>query len=169
MNAFVISENNKKKIDHCLTKYPLGKKRSALVSALLFVQEQNGGWLSDAAMDAVADYLELPRIFVYEVATFYDLYELKPVGKHKIAICRNLSCTLRGADDIVAALQARLGIQMGETTPDGQFTLREVECLAACGGAPTCQINDREYHEDLTPEKMMCLIDQLVQERNRRD
>lgn len=162
--TFVISDENKRKIQHWLAKYPPEQKRSAIVASLLFVQEQNGGWLSEPAMDSVADYLELPRIYVYEVATFYDMYELKPIGKNKISICMNLPCVLRGSDKIVACLKERLGIGLGETTSDRKFTLREVECLAACGGAPMCQVNNREYYEDLTPEKMLSIIDRLERE-----
>lgn len=160
--VFVISDAVCQQIDHWLTKYPPEQKRSAVVAALLLVQEQNGGWLSDAAMDAVADYLSLSPIEVYEVATFYDMYELKPVGKHKINICTNVSCMLRGSDDLVQRAKARLGIDFGETTEDGLFTLRESECLAACGGAPMCQIDDKTYHERLTPEKLETLINELA-------
>ena len=161
VSLFVINDDMKKKIDHWLTKYPPEQKRSAVVAALLYVQEQNGGWLSETAMDAVADYLDLPRIEVYESATFYDMFELKPIGKHKINICANLPCMLRGSDEIVNCLKERLGIGPGETTRDGRFTLRWSECLAACGGAPMCQIDDKEYHENLTPEKILALVDQL--------
>jgi len=164
LSTFVISDSNKAKIDHWLVKYPPEQKRSAVVPALLYIQEQNDGWLSEAAMDAVAEYLGLPRIMIYEVATFYDMFELKPIGKHKINICTNLSCMLRGCDEIILCLRRRLGIGLGETTKDRQFTLRESECLAACGGAPMCQVNDREYHENLTPEKMLTIIDRLEQE-----
>ena len=160
-SPFLIEESVKKEIDRWLTKYPPEQKRSAVVAALLSVQAQNGGWVSEAAMDAVADYLALPRIEVYEVATFYDMFELQPMGRHKISVCTNLPCMLRGSDDIVACLKKRLSIGLGETTQDGKFTLREAECLAACGGAPMCQIDDKEYHENLTPEKMLALIDRL--------
>lgn len=159
---FVISDDNKTKIDHCLTKYPKEQKRSAVIAALLFVQQQNGGYLSEAAMDAVAHYLDLPPIEVYEVATFYDMYELEQVGKHKIAICNNVSCHLRGSGDIIACVEKRLGIKVGETSKDGMFTLREVECMAACAGAPMCQIDDKQYHENLTSESMLALINELA-------
>lgn len=159
--SFVLSDENKKKIDHWLAKFPANQKRSAVIAALLYAQEQNQGWLSEDAMNAVATYLELPKISVYEVATFYDMFELKPIGRHKISVCTNLSCMLRGSDEIVACLKKRLGVGLGETSSDGQFTLREVECMAACGGAPMCQVNDREYHENLTPEKMLAIIDRL--------
>jgi len=166
MNPFEIDASIKKEIDHWLTKYPPEQKRSAVVAALLYVQEQNKGWLSEPAMDAVAHYLSLPPIEVYEVASFYEMYELKPIGKHKISICTNLPCMLRGSDEIVACLKKRLNIGLGETSEDGLFTLREAECLAACGGAPMCQIDEKEYHENLTPEKMLALIDQLEKEAN---
>ena len=159
-----LSQKVKKEIDHWLTKYPENQRRSAVVAALLAVQEDNEGWISDEAMNAVALYLEIPPIEVYEVATFYDMYELKPVGKCKIGVCTNVSCMLRGSDDVVAYLQERLGIGLGETTPDGRFTLRECECLAACANAPVCQVNDKRYHEDLTVDKVAQLIDQLERE-----
>lgn len=160
--TFIIAPEVRRQIDHWLTKYPPEQRRSAVVAALLYVQEQNGGWLSQAAMEAVAQYLQITPIEVYEVATFYDMYYLKPRGRHKIGICTNISCLLRGAEEIAACAKQRLGINFGESTPDGQFALRELECMAACGGAPMCQINDREYHENLTPEKMLMLIDELA-------
>lgn len=163
--TFIIAPHIQKKIDGWLTKYPPTQKRSAVVAALLYVQEQNNGWLSQAAMEAVAAYLQLAPVEVFEVATFYDMYELKPRGRHKIGICTNLSCQLRGAEAIADTAKRRLGIDFGESTSDGLFALRETECMAACGGAPMCQINDREYHENLTPEKMLALIDQLAQEK----
>ena len=119
---------------------------------------------SAAAMNAVADYLEVPHIVAYEAATFYDMYNLKPIGKNKISVCTNVSCMLRGSDDIIDCLKERLKINVGETTPDGLFTITEVECMAACAGAPMCQVNDKDYHENLTPQKMLALIDQLAQE-----
>lgn len=164
--TFELSNETKKAIDHWLTKYPKEQKRSALIPSLLIVQEQNQGWLSDAAMDAMAKYLDLAKIEVYEVATFYDMYELKPVGKHKINICTNISCMLRGADKIVDCAKEKLGINFGETTADGLFTLRESECLAACGGAPMCQIDDKKYHEHLTPEKFTSLIDKIAEDKH---
>lgn len=163
-SSFIISEEVKKEINLWLAKYPHNQKRSAIVPALLFVQQQNGGWLSEAAMNAVADYLELPRVWAYEVATFYDMYNLRPIGKHKIGICQNVSCFLCGSDEIVVCVKKRLRIDFNETTPDGLFTLKSIECMAACGGAPMCQIDDREYHENLTPEKMLAIIDKLEQE-----
>ena len=152
-------------IDHWIAKYPSDQKRSAVVAALLIVQEKNGGWLSEAAMDFVAQYLNLARIEVYEVATFYDMFELRPVGQHKIAICTNISCMLRGSEDIANAAKQRLGIDFNQTTKDGQFFLRETECMGACIGAPMCQIDDKDYHERLTPESMVALIDSLDQHK----
>ncbi|MBS0350290.1 MAG: NAD(P)H-dependent oxidoreductase subunit E [Proteobacteria bacterium] len=161
---FTIAPDVTKKIDQWLVKYPSEQKRSAVVAALLYVQEQNQGWLSQPAMDAVAGYLQIDPIWVYEVATFYDMYELKPRGRHKIGICTNIACMLRGAEEIADCVKKRLGINFGESTPDGKFLLREMECMAACGGAPMCQIDDHEYHENLTPEKILSIIDHLSTE-----
>ncbi|PIZ03825.1 MAG: NADH-quinone oxidoreductase subunit NuoE [Gammaproteobacteria bacterium CG_4_10_14_0_8_um_filter_38_16] len=161
MKLFELSEQTKKHIDHWLTKYPADQRRSAVVASLLAVQEQNGGHLTDEAMNAVADYLQIPHVEAYEVATFYDMYHLKPIGKNKIAVCTNISCMLRGSDEILAHLKKRLAISPGETTADGQFTLCEVECLAACGGAPMCQVNDKDYHENLTIEKIETILNEL--------
>jgi len=158
---FELSADNKKKIDHWLTKYPPEQKRSAIVAALLYAQEQNHGWLSDEAMNAVANYLGLAHIEAYEVATFYDMFELQPVGKHLIRVCTNVPCMLRGSEQIVKCLHERLGVGLGETSADGKFTLREAECMAACANAPMCQVDDKAYHVDLTPEKMLAIINEL--------
>lgn len=158
---FAIDASVAKEIDRWVTKYPPEQKRSVVVPALIFVQKQNKGWLSEAAMNAVADYLGLPRVWIYEVATFYDLYNLKPIGKHKISICQNVSCFLMGSDAIVDCVTKRLGINFNETTADGLFTLKSVACMAACGGAPMCQIDNQKYHENLTPEKILTIIDKL--------
>lgn len=162
--TFKLSKEVTQEIDEWLKKYPSDQKRSAVVTALLLAQDQNGGWLSEAAMNAVADYLELSKIEVYEVATFYDMYDLHPTGKNKIRVCTNVSCLLCGAEEIIRCIEKKLGIKVGETTPDGKFTLRECECLAACVGAPMCQINDKYYYENLTPEKMEALIDDIARE-----
>ena len=161
---FILDKTIKKKIGYYLAKYPINQKRSVIVPALLLVQKKNGGWLNNAGMDALADYLGLPRIWVYEVATFYDMYNLKPIGKYKISICQNISCFLRGSDEIVAFVKRQLGIDFNGTTSDGLFTLKSAECMAACGGAPMCQINDQEYHENLTPEKILDIINTLKKE-----
>ena len=154
----------KQTIDHWIGKFPIEQKRSAVVAALLAAQEENNGWLSEPIMDAVAEYLELSKIEVYEVATFYDMFELEPIGKYKIGLCTNVSCKLRGSDDIEAALFDRLGVRLGETTDDNLFTLRETECLGACANAPMCQVNTKAFHEDLTVESMMAMIDRFEQE-----
>jgi len=146
-------------VEQWLAKYPADRRRSAVMGTLRIVQE-HCNHLNEARMNAVADYLGIPRIAVYEVATFYSMYFLQPVGKHVINVCTNVSCMLRGSDQIVAHLQKKLGIGFKETTQDGKFTLREVECLAACGGAPCCQI-DFDYHENLTPEKLDKLLAEL--------
>lgn len=147
-------------IDHWLTKYPPDRKRSAVLIALRLVQQHNGGWLTVELMDAVADYLDLPKIQVYEVVSFYSMFQTKPMGKHKVAVCNSISCMLNGSGKILEHLQKTLQIKIGETTADEMFTLKEVECLAACVGAPMLQIDDRTYHEHLTPEK----VDQLIAE-----
>ncbi|OGT18707.1 MAG: NADH dehydrogenase [Gammaproteobacteria bacterium RBG_16_57_12] len=147
-------------IDNWIAKYPPEQKQSAVMAALRIVQDANGGWLTMELMDAVADYLAMPKIAVYEVATFYSMYELKPVGRHKISVCTNISCMLSGSEQVVAHLQDRLGIRLGETTEDGRFTMKEVECLGACCGAPMFQIG-RDYYENLTPEKIDKILDSL--------
>ena len=147
-------------IDTWIAKYPPQRRQSAVIAALRIVQDQNGGWLTNELMDAVAEYLQMPSISVYEVATFYSMYELEPVGRHKICVCTNISCMLCGSDGIVDHLQKKLGIKMGETTPDKRYTLREVECLGACAGAPMLQIG-RTYYENLTPTKVDEILSQL--------
>ncbi len=156
-----ISKATRHKIDQWLAKYPEDRKQSAVLTALTLVQEDNGGWLSTELMDAVAEYLEMPPIAVYEVATFYSMFDLEPVGRHKITVCNNISCMLCGGDDIIRHIENKLGIKVGETTPDGRFTLkREEECLAACAGAPMMAI-DGHYYEHLTPEKVDAILDGL--------
>jgi NADH-quinone oxidoreductase subunit E len=155
-----ISIKSKQEIDRWIAKYPRNRKQSAVMAALRIVQEQNGGWLTNDLIAAVADYLDMPRIAVAEVATFYSMYELKPVGRHKICVCTNISCMLCGSDRVVEHLQNRLGIGFGETTDDGRFTLKEVECLGACVGAPMMQV-DTTYHENLTPESIDRILAEL--------
>lgn len=152
----MLSQASLAQIDNEIVKYPPEHKQSAVMAALRIAQEEQG-WLSVPVMDFIADYLGLRPIQVYEVASFYSMYDLKPVGKHKISVCTNISCMLCGSDSIVAHLEKKLGIKLGETTSDGKFTLKEVECLAACGGAPMFQIG-KQYYENLTPEK----IDQIL-------
>jgi NADH-quinone oxidoreductase subunit E len=150
--AFELSAEMRAEIDRWIAKYPAERRASAVMAALRIVQEHHQ-WLTPERMDAVAAYLDMPAIAVYEVATFYSMYDLKPTGKHKICVCTNISCMLNGADHIVAHLEKQLGIKLGETTADGRFTLKEVECLGACCGAPMMQV-DKTYHEFLTPEKV---------------
>ncbi|MDA8364675.1 MAG: NADH-quinone oxidoreductase subunit NuoE [Gammaproteobacteria bacterium] len=147
-----MSEESLARIGREIAKYPPGRKASAVMAALRIAQDERG-WLSEPLMDYVAQLLEMRPIEVYEVATFYTMYNLKPVGRHQISVCTNISCMLTGAEQVVKHLENRLGIRLGETTPDGRFTLREVECLAACGGAPMFMI-DKTYFENLTPERI---------------
>ncbi|KTD52319.1 NADH dehydrogenase I subunit E [Legionella quinlivanii] len=145
-------------INHWIKKYPADQKQSAVMSALRIVQEEHQ-FLTPELMDAVAEYLDMPAIAVYEVATFYSMYEHKPLGKHLINVCTNISCKLRGSAEVVDYLESRLGIKLGSTTADKRFTLRSVECLGACVNAPMMQIG-KNYHEDLTTEK----IDQILEQ-----
>jgi len=149
----LLATESRAKIDRWLAKYPPDQKQSAVMAALMIAQEANGGWLTTELMDAVANYLEMPAIAVYEVATFYSMYELTPVGQHKLCVCTNISCMLNGSEDLVAHLQNKLGIELGQTTSDKQFTLKSVECLGACGNAPVMQIGST-YHENLTSAKI---------------
>ncbi len=148
----MLSPESLAKIDQEIAKYPPEHKQSAVMAALHIAQDEHG-WLSVTLMDFIAGLLGMRPIQVYEVASFYSMYDLEPVGRHKIAVCTNISCLLRGSDDVVAHLRARLGVGLGETTADGRFTLKEVECLAACGGAPMFQI-DKTYYENLTPDRI---------------
>jgi NADH-quinone oxidoreductase subunit E len=156
----LISESSRTQIDAWIAKYPADQKQSAVMPALTIMQEANGGWLTTDLMDAVAEYLQMPPIAVYEVASFYSMYEHKPVGRHKICVCTNISCLLRGSEDVVNHLENKLGIKMGQTTQDGKFTLKVVECLGACVGAPMFQIG-KDYYEHLTPEKIDSILDSL--------
>ena len=157
----LLSAHARAEIDHWLTRYPADQKQSAVLAALREVQHENGGYLTTQLMDAVADYLGMPPIAVYEVASFYSMYELKPVGRHNIAVCTNISCMLRGGDTVLAHIEKKLGIRLGESTPDGKFYLKkEEECLAACCGAPMMQVN-HVYYEQLTPEKVDQVLDSL--------
>ena len=157
----LLSAHARAELDHWLTRYPADRKQSAVLAALREVQHENGGYLTTELMDAVADYLDMPPIAVYEVASFYSMFELKPVGRHNIAVCTNISCMLRGGDTVLAHIERKLGIKLGESTPDGKFYLKkEEECLAACCGAPMMQVN-HVYYENLTPEKVDQVLDSL--------
>ena len=149
-----------KQIDHWIAKYPADQRQSAVLAALTIVQDYNEGWLSEELMEAVADYLNMSKIAVFEVATFYTMFELNPVGRHKISLCTNISCMLMGSGEVAKHLEKRLQAKFGETTADGKFTLREVECLGACANAPACYIG-KQYYENLTPEKMDNILDKL--------
>jgi NADH-quinone oxidoreductase subunit E len=140
------------KIDHWIAKYPQGEQQSAVMTALMVVQEEHG-YLTAEMMDAVAEYLDMPPIAVYEVATFYSMYEHQPVGRHIVNVCTNISCKLRNSAAIVDHLEKKLAVKLGQTTSDGLFTLRSVECLGACVNAPMMQV-DKDYHENLTAEKV---------------
>lgn len=148
-------------IDHWIAKFPPERKRSALIQGLFAAQEQNQGWLSDELIAAVAKYLDLPPVWAYEVATFYSMLETRKVGRNNVAICTNISCWLNGAEDLVRHCERKLGIELGESTPDGRVYLkREEECIAACCGAPAATVNGH-YHEKLTPELLDAILDKL--------
>jgi len=159
--ATLLSDEVRAEIDRWVVKYPPERKRSAVLSALTAVQEANGGWLTNELMDAVAAYLDMPTIAVYEVATFYSMFDIKETGRHKISVCTNISCMLCGGEDIVRHIEQKYDVKLGGTTPDGRFTLkREEECLAACCGAPMMAV-DGHYHENLTPAKVDAILDGL--------
>jgi NADH-quinone oxidoreductase subunit E len=161
MKSAGLSEHARNEIDAWLKRYPADRRRSAVLAALREVQHENGGYLTTELMDAVADYLQLPNIAVYEVASFYSMFELKPVGRNSVSVCTNVSCMLCGADEIVDHIEKKLGIRIGESTPDGRIFLKqEEECLAACCGAPMMQVNHR-YYENLTPAKVDEILDAL--------
>jgi len=159
-SVFRFNPENLKRIDEITKKYPEGKQQSAVIAVLYLAQRQNDNWLSVDAMNATAEILDMPYIRVYEVATFYTMFNLKPVGKHLIQVCRTTPCWLRGSDKLTKLCKDKLGIGKGETTSDGQFTLVEVECLGACVNAPMVQIND-DYYEDLDTENFSHLLDDL--------
>jgi NADH-quinone oxidoreductase subunit E len=158
---FAFTAANLKKAKAIIAKYPDGRQQSAVMPLLDLAQRQSGNWLPRVAMDYVADMLAMPRIKAYEVATFYSMYNLKPVGKHFVQVCTTTPCWLVGSAGIIDACKKQLGIGLGETTPDGEFTLIEVECLGACVNAPMAQIND-DYYEDLTPENTVALLQALA-------
>jgi len=154
-----LSAHVREEIDRWVAKFPEGRQRSAVVAALHAAQHENQGFLTTEIMDAVAAYLDMPPIQVYEVAAFYSMFETKPVGEHSISVCTNVSCMLRGSAKLVEHVEQKLGIKTGESTPDGKFYLkREEECLAACCGAPMMMV-DHVYYENLTPEKVDEVLD----------
>jgi NADH-quinone oxidoreductase subunit E len=147
------------KVKEIMARYPDGKQKSALIPVLHLAQEENGGWLSTEAMDHVAELLSILPIEVYEVATFYTMFNLKPVGKYVFEVCRTGPCMLNGSDNIIEYIKEKLSIKEGETTPDGMFTLKPAECLGACGYAPMMQLG-KHYREHLTKEKVDAIIDE---------
>ena len=157
----LLSEDIRREIDEWVAKYPEEWKQSAVMAALRVVQDAHEGSLTTELMDQVAAYLDMPPIAVYEVATFYSMYEHKPQGRHKICLCTNVSCMINGSDNIYEHLRNRLGIGFGEVTEDGRFSIKEVECLGACANAPMVQIG-KDYYEDLTAESFAQLLDDLA-------
>ena len=161
MISVTLSDHLREEIDRWVLKFPAGRQRSAVIGALQAAQHENQGYLSAEIMNAVADHLGLPAIQVYEVATFYSMFETEPVGRHCVSVCTNISCMLRGSGEIVSHLEERLGIKLGESTKDGKFYLKkEEECLAACCGAPMMMV-DHIYHENLTSTKVDEILEQL--------
>ncbi|MDX2412786.1 MAG: NAD(P)H-dependent oxidoreductase subunit E [Woeseiaceae bacterium] len=160
-DSALLSDHAKEVIEQWKSRFPEGRERSAVISALHVVQHENDGYLTAELMNAVADYLDLPTIQVYEVATFYSMFQTKPVGRHNVAICTNVSCMLRGSDEIVEHVEGKLGVRIGESTDDGRIYLkREEECLAACCGAPMMMVN-HEYYENLTTDQVDEILDGL--------
>ena len=157
---FAFSADNHERAQKQIAKYPPGRQASALCALLDLAQRQSGGWLPQAAMDHVAVMLDVPLIRVYEVVTFYSMFNTAPIGKHHVRVCTTTPCQLRGSDDIVAACEAKLGIAMGETSGDGEFTLGEVECLGACVNAPVLQVGD-DYYEDVDAASTGRILDAL--------
>jgi NADH-quinone oxidoreductase subunit E len=156
-----LSAHVRGEIDRWTAKFPPDRRRSAIIAALHAAQHENHGFLTTPIMDAVAAYLGLPSIQVYEIATFYSMFETKPVGRHHVSVCTNISCMLRGSQDIVDYVERKLAIKTGESTPDGRIYLkREEECLAACTGAPMMMV-DHVYHENLTPDSIDTILDAL--------
>jgi NADH-quinone oxidoreductase subunit E len=146
-----------KKIDYEITKYPVDQRQAAVMAALRIVQTERG-WLSETSISEVAAYLKMPDIAAMEVASFYNMYDIKPVGQYKITICTNISCMLRDSDSIVNHLQTKLGVGFNEVTKDGKFCLKEGECMGACGGAPLMTVNNHTMHEFLTPERVDAIL-----------
>ena len=157
----MLSDDAIRRIDREVTKYPAGQKRSAVIAALAIAQDERGGWLPAEAMDDVARYLGLPTIAVYEVASFYAMFELKPTGRFKLTLCTNLPCALQGATAAAAHLKHKLGIGFGETSGDGKFTLKEGECFGACGDAPVILVNNKRMASFMNPPQLDGLLDEL--------
>ena len=159
--SFTFDDENKKLADVIIARYPAGRQQSAIVPLLDIAQRQAGGWLPRAAMEYLADLLGMAVIRVYEVASFYTMFNMAPVGKHLVQVCTTTPCWLRGSDAVLAACKSRLGIDINQTTPDGTFSLMEAECLGACVNAPMMQVND-DFYEDLTAETTLKVLDALA-------
>lgn len=157
--AQLISASALAEIDHWIAKFPPQHKQSAVLQGLRIIQDEKS-WLAPELMDALAAYLNIPKIAVYEAASFYSMYNLEPVGRHKIEVCDNISCMLRDSQKIIQHLEQRLNIKVGDTTTDGKFTLKTAECLGACVHAPVCQVG-RKYYENLTPETVDKMLEEL--------
>ena len=160
----MLSDEARQRIDREVAKYPPGQKQSAVMSALAIAQDEHG-WLSTETMDAVAGYLGMPPVAVYEVASFYTMYDLKPTGRFKLAICTNLPCALQGAGEAAEHQKRRLGVGFNATTADGEFTLREGECFGACGDAPVVLVNNKRMCVRMQPAALDALLDELRAER----
>jgi len=159
--ALALSDATRARIEDWLARFPADRRRSAVIQALIAVQEQNHGYLTDELIAAVAKYIDIPPVWAYEVATFYSMFALEPVGRNVVAVCTNISCWLNGAEDIVRHCEKKLGIRHGGSTADGRVWLKvEEECLAACAGAPMMVVNGH-YHENLTPASVDALLDEL--------
>jgi NADH-quinone oxidoreductase E subunit len=158
--SFAFTPENIKQAQKIIARYPKGKQASAVMPLLALAQKQHDNWLPKVAMDVIAEMLGMPPIRVYEVATFYSMYNLAPQGKHVVEICTTTPCWLRGSNEVVEACEKKLGISLGETTADGQFTIKRAECLGACVNAPMAQIGEK-FYEDLTPENIVKLLDTL--------
>ena len=155
--SFALTPDNKAKADAFIARYPEGRQASAVLAVLDIAQRQNGGWLSPAAVEHVADMLEMAQIRIYEIISFYEMLHAEPVGEHMVRVCTTTPCMLRGSTDILEACKGELGVEVGETTRDGKFTLTEFECLGACVNAPIVWIDD-DYYEDLDPEKTVAIL-----------
>jgi NADH-quinone oxidoreductase subunit E len=159
--AVALSAHVREEIDRWVTRFPEGRQRSAVLAALRAAQHENDGFLTPALMEGIAEYLGLPSVQVYEVATFYSMFETEPCGRHHVSICTNVSCMLRGGEELLRHAEKKLGIRVGQSTPDGRIFLKqEEECLAACTGAPMMMV-DHVYHENLTPEKVDAILEGL--------
>ena len=155
--SFALTPDNKAKADAFIARYPQGRQASAVLAVLDIAQRQNGGWLSPAAVEHVADMLHMAQIRIYEIISFYEMLHAEPVGEHMVRVCTTTPCMLRGSTDILEACKGELGVEVGETTGDGRFTLTEFECLGACVNAPIVWIDD-DYYEDLDPEKTVAIL-----------